>query len=80
MGPLLLAARHGAGLGLREAARLAGVSHSYLLRLETGQRVPSRTVAGLLAEVLGLDDADRARLLAAAVDDAGRDWPGREAA
>jgi transcriptional regulator with XRE-family HTH domain len=80
MGPMLEHARLRAGLGLREAARLAGISHAHLLRMETGQRTPSETVAGVLAELLRLDDSERARLDAVAVADVGRDWPGRKAA
>jgi transcriptional regulator with XRE-family HTH domain len=77
LGQLLAAARMRAGLGLREAARLAGVGHEYLLRLETGQRTPSRSVATVLADVLALDDEERAALLALALADAGRDHPDR---
>ncbi len=74
---MLGAARLRAGLRLREAARLAGISHSHLIRLETGKRVPSVTVAAAIADALRLDDAERTELFAAAVPDAGRDWPGR---
>ncbi|WP_269857946.1 helix-turn-helix domain-containing protein [Streptomyces sp. RPT161] len=77
LGPLLAAARQRSGLGLRETARRAGLNHQYLQRLETGQRVPSMSVAKVLAEVLALDEAERAVLLAAALPDAGRDYPGR---
>ncbi len=68
-------ARLRAGYRLREAARLAGLNPSYLFKLESSQRVPSRTVAEILAEVLRLDEAERAQLFAAAVGDAGRDHP-----
>lgn len=74
-GPALRQARERAGLGLREAARLAGTSHGYLIGLEAGTRCPSVTMAGRLADALGLDDAERAVLLAGAVDDAGLDHP-----
>jgi transcriptional regulator with XRE-family HTH domain len=78
VGRSLLDARLRAGLRLREAARIVGISHTHLFRLEACMRVPSRTVAWLLAEALGLTDAERARLLEVAVTDAGRDWPGRK--
>jgi transcriptional regulator with XRE-family HTH domain len=74
---MLGTARMRAGYRLREAARLIGIGHEYLLRLETGQRVPSRSVATTIADVLGLDDIERAELLAAALDGAGRDYPKR---
>ncbi|MFF7158118.1 helix-turn-helix domain-containing protein [Streptomyces sp. NPDC008139] len=77
LGPMLANARLRARLRLREAARLIGIGHQYLLRLETGQRVPSRSVAEAVADVLRLDDDERAQLLAAALEDAGRDSPKR---
>ncbi|WP_042400360.1 helix-turn-helix domain-containing protein [Streptacidiphilus carbonis] len=80
LGPMLAAARMRAGLRGREAARLLGLSQSYLVRLESGQRVPSMTVAGRLAERLGLSEDERAALLTAAVDDAGADHPARTTA
>ena len=75
VGPMILAARERAGLRQVDAARAVGISAPYMRQLETGQRVPSRTVARTLADALALDDTERARLLAVAVDDAGRDWP-----
>ena len=77
---MLARAKMRAGCRPREAARLAGLDPSYLLKLETGQRVPSQTVAGILADVLQLDDAEREHMLAAAVGDAGRDHPARRSA
>lgn len=77
LGPMLAGARMRRGLRLREAARLAGIGPDYLLRLESGQRVPSRSVAETLTTVLELDDAERTLLLAVALADAGRDAPGR---
>jgi transcriptional regulator with XRE-family HTH domain len=78
VGRTLLDARLRAGLRLREAARIVGISHTHLFRLEACMRVPSRTVARLLADALALTDTERARLLEVAVTDAGRDWPGRK--
>lgn len=72
MGPMLRAAR--GDRSRRSTAQAAGIDQSYLARLERGERVPSATVARVLADVLVLSDDDRARLLAVAVDDAGRDW------
>ncbi|MFC1439062.1 helix-turn-helix transcriptional regulator [Streptacidiphilus sp. N1-10] len=54
---------------------MVGVSHVYLLYLESGQRCPSVTVAEKLAEVLVLDGTEREQLLDAAVNDAGADHP-----
>jgi transcriptional regulator with XRE-family HTH domain len=77
LGPILAAARLRRGLRGREAARLLGISAGYLVGLESGQRCPSATIAERLVEVLELDDAERAVLIGAAVDDAGRDHPAR---
>lgn len=45
--------RHVAGLGLREVARIAGVSPSYLSELETGKKpAPTPQVIHRLAKVL----------------------------
>lgn len=75
LGPVLRAARARAGLGLREAARRAGVSHPYLLRLENGTRCPSTAVVEGLAEALCLTEDERRRLAETAVDDVGRAHP-----
>lgn len=77
LGPMLRAARERAGLRQSEAARLAGIGQPHMSHMEAGRRVPSATVARTLADVLHLEGDNRARLLAAAVDDAGRDHPGR---
>ncbi|MFD8519353.1 helix-turn-helix domain-containing protein [Streptomyces capillispiralis] len=77
LGPLLHMARLRTGAGLRATARAVGIAPSYLVALESSRRSPSRTVARQLAVVLALDDDERSRLLAAAVDDAGRDYPRR---
>lgn len=74
-GPTLVAGREAAGLTGREVARRAGINSSYYSHLERGVRCPSFSVAGTLANVLGLDDAAHAVLIAGAVDDAGRDHP-----
>ncbi|MFJ9018764.1 helix-turn-helix domain-containing protein [Streptomyces sp. NPDC102259] len=75
LGPMLHAARLRTGTGLRATARAVGIAPSYLVGLESSERVPSRTVARQLADVLALADGERALLLAAAVSDAGRDYP-----
>jgi len=81
VGQMLGRARMRAGWRGRECARLAGIDQSYLVRLESGQRAPSRVIAEGLAELLHLDDNERAMLLAAAVDDAGRGyWRGQQEA
>jgi transcriptional regulator with XRE-family HTH domain len=80
LGDMLNRARLRAGYRLREAERLLGVTHPYLLRLESGERVPSRAVALRLAELLAMDEDERAELLAAAVDDVGANHPLRRSA
>jgi transcriptional regulator with XRE-family HTH domain len=72
---MLRTARERAGLGVREAARQAGLSPGYVAHLEAGDRCPSRTVAARLAAVLELDDEERAQLCAAAITDAGQRSP-----
>lgn len=75
LGPMLKAARLRASLGLREAARRAGISHSYLLRLEAAERSPSTGVVEDLAASLRLSEDERGRLADAAVKDVGRAHP-----
>jgi transcriptional regulator with XRE-family HTH domain len=73
LGSTLNAARVRTGYGLREAARVLGISPGYLAHLEAGRRCPSRTVALVLVDGLRLDDDERSQVLAAAVD-GGRDY------
>ncbi|MFF4836577.1 helix-turn-helix transcriptional regulator [Streptomyces sp. NPDC001315] len=73
----LRAARGRAGLTLKALGELARVTPSYLCHLESGERCPSRTVAGRLADALGLVGEERAALLDGAVDDAGLNHPWR---
>ncbi|GAA2034572.1 hypothetical protein GCM10009839_38880 [Catenulispora yoronensis] len=75
LGPMLKMARVRVGLGVREAARRAGLSHSYLLRLESGQRCPSVAVVEGLTGALRLSDDEQFRLAESAVADAGRAHP-----
>ncbi|MEW2083480.1 helix-turn-helix transcriptional regulator [Streptomyces sp. NPDC005283] len=77
LGPMLRQARERAGLGLREVARAVDLSPGYLWHLEAAERCPSVTVAHRLAAVLEFEETELAQLLAAAVDDAGRDHPSR---
>lgn len=74
LGPMLAAARLRRGLLGPEVARPVGMDSGYLVRLESGQRVPSRVVAEKLACLLELDQPEREELFAAAVDDAGRSY------
>ena len=53
-------------LSQSELARLAGLDHSYISRLEHDRRAPSRDAALLLGRVLGATPAERDRLLVAA--------------
>lgn len=64
VGPMLRAARLRTGLLVVEAAFLAGISRSQLSNCEAGRRLPSAAAARALADVLRLEDAERARLLA----------------
>lgn len=43
------------GITWRELARIIGVSHSHLLLISQGRRVPSTVVVELMAEVLPID-------------------------
>ena len=63
---LLRSYRLRAGLSQVRLAELAGLDRSFLNRLESGQRCPSRMVVLRLARALGLDERDRAALLFAA--------------
>ncbi|OEJ29795.1 hypothetical protein AR457_29905 [Streptomyces agglomeratus] len=73
-------ARERAGLGLREAARKAGLSGGYVTHLEAGDRSLSLTLAKRIAEALELGEDEQAMLYGVAVTDAGRDHPARAAA
>lgn len=56
LGGRLRTARTEAGLSIRELARLTGVSHAYLFKLEAGQKEnPSAEKLQRLAEVLEID-------------------------
>ena len=80
VGQMIAAARMRAGYRGDEGARLVGISRSHLVNIEAGRRSPSATVALRLAEVFALTGAELAELMAAAVSDAGRDHPARQAA
>jgi len=71
LGPMLRDARERAGLGLREAARRAGIQHGYPRDPEGACRSPSSAVAAALASNLGLDESERAQLAEAALDGIG---------
>ena len=59
LGAYLREARTHAGLSIRELARLAGINHSYLVKLETDQKDnPSADVLQRLAEALELDPTE----------------------
>ena len=69
----LRAARIRAGLSLREAAAMAGVSASFISRLERGLRAPRVDTARRVARVLGLDEGVEGWLM----DEAVEPWDGR---
>jgi transcriptional regulator with XRE-family HTH domain len=71
----LRAARQDRGLGLREAADLAGVDAGHLSRIERGLRCPSLAIARDLVAALELAPDLAAWLLAIARPDAGRSAP-----
>lgn len=77
MGQTLRAARERAGLSLRKAAKQAGISHAYLIRLESGERCPSVIVAAELIRALELSGAEAQVLWKDAVTDHGRAHPSR---
>jgi transcriptional regulator with XRE-family HTH domain len=58
--------RETAGLSQYRLAKLAGVDHTTVSRLESGQRRPSRSMVNLLAAALGLDQGAYDALIAAA--------------
>ena len=59
----LRSARSAQGLGLREAARIIGITPGYLTLLEQGKRFPSLGVALRLAATLDLSREPAAKLL-----------------
>lgn len=77
LGRRLRLARQTAGLGLRPAARRAGISYSYLCELENGRRLPStRTVLAIAGAYRLPGDLYRALFDAAMVRWEERDgWP-----
>lgn len=59
LGTCLRTARLEAGLSIRQLARLAGINHSYLVKLETDQNDnPSAAHLQRLADVLEIDASD----------------------
>lgn len=65
-GTLLTTYRQARGWSMSELARRAGLDHSYISRLEAGDRMPARVVACELADVFGLHNVDRDVFLATA--------------
>jgi transcriptional regulator with XRE-family HTH domain len=65
-GQLLRRYRESARLSQSRLAQRAGFDHSYVSRLESGRRAPTREAILRLAEALELGPADRDSLLAAA--------------
>ena len=59
-------ARESAGLSQSRLAAQAGYDHSYVSRLESDSRTPTREAVLGLASAMGLADVDRDQLLAAA--------------
>lgn len=59
-------AREAAGLSQSRLAARAGYDHSYVSRLESDSRAPTREAVLSLSDAMGLPDMDRDGLLAAA--------------
>lgn len=62
---LLKTYRERAGLSQVRLAQRAGIDRSYLNRLESGHRLPSRRTVLRLADALGLDPTERDQFLLA---------------
>ena len=71
-GPVLRGARLRHGLGLRQAASAAQVSHVMWIYMESARRCPSAETARRIRSVLDLTAEESAVLDAATVADAGR--------
>src|SRR5687767_6216650 len=65
-GSALRAHRDQIGMSQSRLGDRAGFDHSYVSRLESGERTPSRDAVWLLAEALGLSMAETDQLLALA--------------
>lgn len=65
-GKLLMLYRQRAAISQSKLAERADFDHSYVSRLETCVRMPTRDAVDRLSDGLGLDDDDKARLLTAA--------------
>lgn len=65
LGAELRAARLEAALGVREAARTLGISHSYLVMLEQGKRAPGLWLTKRLLRLLSLPPSSAKSLEAA---------------
>lgn len=64
--PLLRVYRDRCRLSQSRLAQAAGFDHSYVSRLESGSRMPTRDAVAKLADAMGLEDGDRDALLASA--------------
>lgn len=64
--PLLREYRDRRRLSQSRLAEAAGFDHSYVSRLESGSRMPTRDAVAKLAEAMGLDEGERDALLASA--------------
>ena len=64
--PLLREYRDRRRLSQSRLAEAAGFDHSYVSRLESGTRMPTRDAVAKLAEAMGLEEGERDSLLASA--------------
>jgi transcriptional regulator with XRE-family HTH domain len=65
-GLLLKGLRESRGLSQSELGRRCGMSHATISRLESGGRMPSRTMVNRLIRAMSLDHAEASHLLAVA--------------
>jgi transcriptional regulator with XRE-family HTH domain len=65
-GSLLKELRESRGLSQSELGRRCGMSHATISRLESGGRMPSRTMVSRLARAMSLSHAEAGRLFAVA--------------
>jgi transcriptional regulator with XRE-family HTH domain len=65
-GSLLKELRESRGLSQSKLGRRCGMSHATISRLESGDRMPSRTMVNRLARAMSLSHAEAGRLFAVA--------------
>ncbi|MBP2336283.1 hypothetical protein JOF41_002461 [Saccharothrix coeruleofusca] len=74
LGAQLRAVREARDIGLRAFAKRAGTDHSTLSRVESGERPPTPEQVATYVRLLGVDGAERDRLVEMARDTDGAPW------